>query len=685
MSSLLTPTAPPVPKKVPRILEKHGHRRTDDYYWLRDRNDPEVIAHLEAENAYTEAALRHTGELQERLYEEIISRIPQRDESVPYWYRGYYYYSRYEEGAEYPLFARRRGSLDGAEELLVDGQAMGEGEGYFSIVPPKINARGDVIAFATDTVGRRIYTLRFRDLSSGAFLPDVIEGVTENFAWANDGATLFYSRPHPETLRWYQVWRHRTGTDPASDVLVYEETDETFDSVVYRTKSEKFLVIHSSQTIADESRILEADRPEGEFRLFEPRRRGHEYAIDHHGETFFIRTNDGARNFRIMRTPDTATTRDNWSDVVGPADDTFIEDFEIVRDGLVLIERRNALTELHVIPWEGEGAHRIAFDEPAYVVRLGENASLDVPAVRFVYTSMTTPASTFDYDIRTRARVMLKRESAGPGFDPSNYVTERLWANARDGIRIPVTVVYRRDFRRDGTHPLYLHSYGSYGISTDPIFNSAVISLLDRGFVHALPHIRGGQELGREWYEGGKLLRKKNTFTDFIDAADFLVREKYADPKRLFAAGGSAGGLLVGAVVNLRPELFRAVVARVPFVDVVTTMLDDDLPLTTAEYDEWGDPNEQEFYQYILSYSPYDQIEPKEYPNILVTTGLHDSQVQYWEPAKWVAKLRAMKTGNNVVLLKTEMEAGHGGASGRFRRHRETALIYAFLIDLAGS
>jgi oligopeptidase B len=674
---------PPVARQIPERLETHGRVRIDPYHWLNQRENPEVVAYVEAENDYVAAVMKPAEPLRQEIFREIVARLPQRDESVPVLAEdGYWYYRRFEEGKEYPLFARRKGSLDSGEEVLVDANDLALGAGFFSIEGVKASPDGRLLAFSTDTTGRRIYTLRFKDLTTGELLSDLIPEVTGNVAWANDGRTLFYVRQHPETLRWFQVWRHRVGTAAESDVLIYEEKDETFDVTVFRTKSGRFIVAHSSQTITDEARILDAGEPEGEFRVFEPRRRGHEYSIDHAGDSFYIRTNDGARNFRMMKTPVAATARSNWTESVAQRDDTFIEEFEVFPNHLALLVRRNALTQMEVVPLDGTPAHAIAFDEPAYVVRLGQMETLQAP-LRFVYTSLTTPDSTFDYDLRTGERVLRKQQAVGGGFDPSKYATERIFAPARDGRMVPVSLLYRKGTQRDASSPLLLYGYGSYGISSDPQFSTAVFSLVDRGFVYAIAHIRGGQELGREWYDEGKLLRKKNTFTDFIDTAEFLIEQRYADPKNVFAAGGSAGGLLIGAVVNMRPDLWKGVLARVPFVDVVTTMLDDSIPLTTAEYDEWGNPNDPVYFDYMLSYSPYDQIQPKAYPNILITTGFHDAQVQYFEPAKWVAKLRATKTDSNLLLLRTYMEAGHGGASGRFRRQEETALAYAFFLSLS--
>jgi oligopeptidase B len=676
------PKAPSAALK-PTVLEQHGLKRTDEYYWLRERENPEVIAYLNAENAYLKESMRHTEPLQEQLYQEIVARIPQRDESVPTLRDGYYYSTRFEEGKEYPIYVRRKGSLTAAEEVMLDVNALAAGQSYFAVAGVSVSSGNDILAYSTDNVGRRKYTLRFKNLVTGEVLPDAIPEVTGNAAWANDNRTLFYTRKHPETLRSYRVFRHELGTDPASDALVFEETDETFSTYVFRTKSKRYIMIGSDQTLASEYRYLDADQPRSELKILEPRQRGREYDVDHYGDHFYIRTNDGARNFRLMRTPVTATSRSNWTEVIPHRADVYLGGFEIFRNHLVVSERKDGLIRLRVMPWSGDGDHYITFDEPAYVARIDDNPEFDTTKFRFGYSSLTTPSSTYEYDMTSRERTLLKRTKVGGGYDPANYRTERIYATARDGKRVPVSILYRNGFKKDGSAPLFLYAYGSYGSSSDPNFNSSVISLVDRGFVYAIAHIRGGQEMGREWYEDGKLLKKKNTFTDYIDAAEHLIAEKYADRNNVFGYGGSAGGLLIGAVINMRPDLFKGVVAAVPFVDVITTMLDASIPLTTGEYDEWGNPADREYYDYMLSYSPYDNVEPKAYPNLLVTTGLHDSQVQYWEPAKWVARLRAKKTDDNLLLMHTNMDAGHGGQSGRFRRQKETALMYAFVLDLA--
>ncbi len=674
---------PPVAGREPHEMTIHGDTRVDPYYWLNQREDPEVIAYLEAENAYTQAMMRGTEALQDSLYREIKGRVRQDDRSVPVRNDGFFYYSRFEEGADYPLNARKRDSLDAPEQILLDQPASARGHGYFAVSGFQPSPDHRLLAFAQDTVGRRIYTIRIKDLTTGQMLADEIPGATGGIEWANDNRTLFYTKRDPQTLRAYQVFRHTVGTDPATDELVFQEDDEEFSVSIDKTRSEEFLLISSGQTLSTEYRYLDADEPNGEWQIFLPRRRDHEYHIDHRGDSFYIRTNrGGARNFKLERTPVANTAEAAWREVVPHRDEVLLQNMELFREHLVLNERKAGLVQLRIRRFEDGAEHYIDFDEDAYLAYTTGNAEFDTDVLRFGYTSMTTPASTYDYVMDSRERTLLKREEVLGAFDPAAYRTQRLFATARDGTRVPVSVVHRADTPLDGSAPLLVYAYGSYGNSTDATFSHSRLSLLDRGWVYAIAHIRGGQEMGRDWYEQGKLLNKKNTFTDFIDATEFLVENGYGVPDRVFAQGGSAGGLLMGAVVNMRPELYQGVLAAVPFVDVVTTMLDATIPLTTFEYDEWGNPNDAEYYRYMLSYSPYDNLEAKEYPNLLVTTGLHDSQVQYWEPAKWVAKLRAMKTGDNVLLLKTEMEAGHGGASARDKRYREIAFQYAFLIDM---
>ena len=679
-----TEPVPPIAKKVPKEMEKHGHVRQDPYYWIKERENPEVISYLEAENTYTDAMMKHTQTLEETLFQEIKGRIKQDDNSVPYLQNGYFYYTRYETGKEYPFYCRKKGSLDGPEEIMLDVNQMAEGHGYFNVGGRSVSSSQNVLAYAVDTVGRRIYTTHFKNLETGEIYPDAIENVTGNMAWANDNKTLFYSKKDKQTLRSFQIYKHVLGTDPKDDVLVYEEKDDTYRCFTMKTKSEQYILIGSFQTLSTEYRFLDADNPEGAFQVVIPRERDHEYFMDHFEDKFYFRTNDGAKNFKLVEAPVGPTTRGKWNEVLPHREDVLLEDFEIFKQYLVLEERKGGLNQIRVRPWNGDGEYYLEFADPAYSAGLTANREFDTPVLRYFYSSMTTPDSTYDFNMDSKQKTLLKREEILGDFDPANYTSERLHAKARDGVEVPISLVYRKGVKRDGNNPLLLYGYGSYGASMDASFRSSRLSLLDRGFVYAIAHIRGGQELGTAWYEDGKLLKKKNTFTDFIDSGSFLVDQKYTNNSKMFAYGGSAGGLLVGAVINMAPEVFHGAVAAVPFVDVITTMLDDTIPLTTFEYDEWGNPNDKTYYDYMLSYSPYDQVEAKNYPHLLVTTGLHDSQVQYWEPAKWVAKLRAMKTDNNKLLMKTNMEAGHGGASGRFKRFRELAFRYAFLLDLAG-
>ncbi len=669
---------------VPKRLEKHGHVRVDDYYWLKERKNPKVIDFLKKENEYTKAVMAHTETLEKTIFQEIKGRIKQTDMSVPYMLDDYFYYTRYEDSREYPIYCRKKGSLDGLEEIMLDANALAKGHEFLSVEARAVSFGQDILAYAVDTKGRRICTIYFKDLKTGKLLKDVIPSVTGNMDWANDNRTLFYSRQDPTTLRSYQIYRHVLGTESSEDQLVYEETDDTFSLFVFKTKSKKYMMIGCFQTLSREYRYLDADNPNGDFKVFLSREREHEYQIDHFQDKFFIRTNDQAKNFRLMSTPVGNTGKENWQELIPHRSDVFLENFEIFKDHLVLEERKGGLIYIRIIPWEESEEHILEFDEPAYQAHISINLQFDTPILRYAYTSMTTPNSVYDYNVVTREKVLLKRDEVLGGFDSLNYITERLHVRADDGAEIPVSIVYRKGVKKDGRNPLLLYGYGSYGMSMDASFSSPRLSLIDRGFIYAIAHIRGGEELGRHWYEDGRQLKKKNTFTDMIACGDYLIREGYTNREKMFAMGGSAGGLLMGAVTNMRPDLFKGVVAEVPFVDVLTTMLDESIPLTTGEYDEWGDPNKKEYYDYILSYSPYDNVEAKDYPHLLVTTSLHDSQVQYWEPAKWVAKLRATKTDKNRLLLKTNMDAGHGGASGRFKRYGEIASHYTFILDLAG-
>ena len=649
---------PPIAKTIPVVLEKHGHARVDQYYWLNGRNDPDVLAYLKEENDYTRRVMAHRSQFEEDLFEEIKGRITPTDVSVPYKLDGYYYYTRFEEGKEYSVYCRKRENLDAQEEIMLDANALAEGHQFFSMTGMAVSVNHDWLAYAVDAQGRRISTIRFKNLTTGESCEDVIHNVTGNVVWANDHRTLFYTRQDPKTLRAFQIFRHELGRPASSDVLVFEEKDETFSASVFKTKSRRYLMIASHQTVSSEYRYLPADHPEGEFSVFLPRTRFHEYDVEHYQDEFYIRTNWHAKNFRLMKTPVTQTAKSFWEEVIPHRTDVLLESFELFQDFFVVEERHQGLTKIRVTLWSGEEGHEVDFGEPTYSAGLGENPDFQTSALRYVYTSMTTPNSVYDYDVKTRKQTLRKQEDVLGEFDPALYQTERTWASASDGSRIPISLVYRKTLRRFRNNPLLLYGYGSYGASMDASFSSPRLSLLDRGFVFAVAHVRGGEELGREWYETGKLFHKKNTFTDFIACAEHLIQQGYANEKHVYAMGGSAGGLLMGAVLNMRPDLFHGVVAQVPFVDIVTTMLDPEIPLTTGEYDEWGDPNQKDDYDYMLSYSPYDNVTHRAYPHVLVTTGLHDSQVQYWEPAKWVAKLRRWKTDTNRLLLKTNMEAG---------------------------
>jgi oligopeptidase B len=682
---LMDVNAMPLPQATQKnhIHSIHGDDRPDPYFWLRERENPEVIAYLNAENAYREAVMAPLKSFENALYEEIIGRIKQDDVSVPYFDNGYWYITKMEEGKEYPAYVRRKGAMENPEEILLDVNQMAKDYAYYQVGSRQISPDNQWLAFAEDTLSRRIYTIRFKNLVSGEIISTTIPGTSGNIVWANDNKTVFYTI-QDETLRAYKIFKHKIGTSSTEDVLVYHEKDETFSTYITKSRSKQFLLIGSQQTISSEYRYLNADTPDGKFVLFQPRERNLEYSLDHFKDKFYIRTNYEARNFQLMTAEVNKTTKENWQTLIPHRTDVLLEDFSMFRDYLVLEERIEGINQIRVRGWDGQQDHYVAFGEQAYVANVGQNPEFETTKVRLQYTSMTTPNSTMEYDMATQSLSLLKEDEVVGDFDKSNYVSERLFATAADGTRIPVSIVYHKDFKKDGKQPLLLYGYGSYGYSMDPYFSSTRLSLLDRGFAFAIAHIRGGEEMGRHWYEDGKLLNKKNTFTDFINVAEFLIGEQYTYPGNLYAMGGSAGGLLMGAVINMRPDLWKGVISAVPFVDVVTTMLDATIPLTTGEYDEWGNPNDVEYYNYIKSYSPYDNIEAKDYPALLVTTGLHDSQVQYWEPAKWVARLREMKTDNNPLLMFCNMETGHGGASGRFARHRETAMEYAFFLDLAG-
>ena len=681
---------PPDAAQKPHVVKApHGAQRVDEYYWLRDdsRTHPQMLAYLNAENAYVDAVMAPHKPLENRLYDEIVGRIKQDDSSVPYRERGYWYYSRFETGQDYPIHARREGSMDAPEQVLLDVNVMAAGKDYFSVGEWVVSQDNRLLAWAEDAVGRRQYTIRIKDLVTGEVHADTIEGVAANLVWADDNRTLFYVEKDPETLLTVRVRKHVLGTPAATDELVYEEADDSFYMGINRTRDDRYICIGVESTVSSELRCTPADAP-GEFAVLAPRERDVEYSADHHGGRWVIRTNDGAPNFKLMTAADGASSRAHWQEWIAHSEDVFMDEFELFDGFTAIAERSDGLERLrllHGVPGTaGAREEYVRADEPAYSMGLDVNAEPDTHWLRYSYTSMTTPATTYEVDTATGERRLLKRAPV-IGYDPSMYVTERLWATARDGTRIPVSLVYRQGFQKNGQAPLLQYAYGSYGSSTDPGFNLPAVSLLDRGMVYAIAHIRGGQEMGRKWYDDGKLLNKTNTFTDFIDVTDFLVAQGYAAPDRVAAYGGSAGGLLMGAISNMAPEKYAVILSQVPFVDVVTTMLDASIPLTTNEYDEWGNPEQAAYYDYMLSYSPYDNLQAQAYPAMFVGTGLWDSQVQYWEPAKYVARLRDLNTSQAPVLFRTNMDAGHGGKSGRFRRYRELAEMYAFLLVRLGA
>jgi oligopeptidase B len=679
---------PPKAVQRPHVVRSPFGDRADPWYWLRDdeRKNPEMLAYLEAENDYMKAVMAPHRDLEQKVYDEIVGRLKQDDASVPQRRNGYWYYSRYETGKQYPIYARRKGSLDAPEEVLIDGNARAQGHDFYQLAGLEVSLDGRWAAVAEDTVGRRQYEIRIKDLTTGEFLPEVLSNVEPDIAWANDNRTFVYIRKDPQTLLGNKVYRHERGANPDKDSLVYEQEDESFYMGVEKSKSDRYIYIASQSTVSSEYRYADANDPKLEFRVALAREREHEYQLEDLGDRFIIRTNWQAKNFRIVEAPKaTVGDRKTWKDIVAHRDDAFIGGFDTFDNYLAVSERSGGLQKLRVRSWDGKKNFLMEAADAAFVMSLGNNAEQDTTLLRYVYTSPTTPASTYDYDMTTGERRLLKQEPVLGGFDASRYTADFRFATARDGTKIPVTLLYRRGTPLDGTAPVYQYAYGSYGITSEPNFRSPVLSLVDRGFVYAIAHIRGGQEMGRSWYENGKLLNKKNTFTDFVDVTRYLVAEKIADPKRVFGMGGSAGGLLMGAVANLAPSEYKALIAHVPFVDVVTTMLDESIPLTTNEFDEWGNPGkDRAAYDYMLSYSPYDQVSARNYPAMLVTSGLWDSQVQYWEPTKWVAKLRSVKTDRHPLLLRTNMEAGHGGKSGRFERYREVAEEYAFILWQAG-
>jgi len=675
---------PPVAKIIPHKLVKHKHTRVDNYYWLNDRENPEVIDYLNKENEYYHSVTAETKGFQAELFEEMKSRIKEDDQSVPYLYNGYYYITRFEKGQDYPIYSRKKETLEANEELLFDCNELAKGQSYFHLGGLSVSPDNTLALFSVDVVGRRIYTIQVKNLQTGELLSDTIKNVTGTAVWANDNKTIFYSRQDEVTLRSDKIFKHKLGTSQEEDVLVYFEKDETFNVEIAKSKSNKYLAIESGSTLTTEYQILDASTPDAKFKLFQKRVRGLEYSINHYGDSFYILTNkDKAENFKLMKTPETATSKENWVEVIQHREDVLLEDIELFKNFLVLEERANGLNTIKIIPWNGDEAYYLPFDSETYTASASTNVDFDTDILRYSYQSLSTPSSVIDFNMKTKEKTILKEQQVlGGKFDKNNYREERVWARARDGVKVPVSLVYKKDLVKNGTNPLLQYAYGSYGYSIDCSFSSTRLSLLDRGFIFAIAHIRGGEDLGRNWYETGKLLQKKNTFTDFIDCSKFLIQEKYTSSEHLYAEGGSAGGLLMGAVANMAPSLYNGIIAQVAFVDVVTTMLDESIPLTTGEYDEWGNPNKKEYYDYMLSYSPYDNVMAQEYPNIYISTGLHDSQVQYWEPAKWVAKLRATKTDSNLLFLDTNMDAGHGGASGRFEALKELAKEFSFLLDL---
>ena len=673
----------PIAEKIEKKLSIHGDTRIDEYYWLNQRDDKNVINYLNAENAYRDEYMQDYKNLEEELFLEIKSRIKEDDSSVPYLDNGYYYYTRYEKDKQYPIYCRKKGDLKSDEEILIDVNIMSEGYEYFRVGDIEISPNDKIMAYSVDTLSRRIYTIYFMDLETREVHKKNIKNTSGSITWANDSETVFYNLRNIETLRTEKVMKHNLNSS-SKDQEIYFEEDETFSVYSYKTKTDKYIVIGSSATLSQEFRYLDANNPNGDFKIFQERINGLEYSITHFDDKWFIRTNkDGATNFKLMVCNENKTNSSNWKDYIPHRKNVLLEDADFFKNHMVVTEREEGLRKIEIRPWNSVNSHYIEFDDEAYSVRSSTNAEINSEKFRYSYSSMTTPNSVIEYDMNTKEKTILKEtEVLGGTFDKNNYISRRVWAPSRDGKKVPISLVYRKDKFKNGENPLLLYGYGSYGITNNASFSSVRLSLLDRGFVYAIAHIRGSQYLGRDWYNDGKMFKKKNTFYDFIDSGKFLIKEGFAHENKLFAMGGSAGGLLMGAVVNMAPELFRGIVAGVPFVDVVTTMLDDDIPLTTFEYDEWGNPNNKDSYDYMLSYSPYDQVEEKNYPAIFITTGYHDSQVQYFEPAKWIARLRDRRTNKEPLLMYCNMDAGHGGASGRFEAYKETAMEYAFFISL---
>ena len=674
---------PPIAEKHPVQLENFGNVRVDEYFWLNERGNPKVIEYLEAENNYADAILAESSGLQQRLVKEMKGRIKEDDSSAPYRHGDYLYYERYETGKEYPIYCRRKNSVTATEEVLLDVNKIAGDATYFSVQGVRVSPDHKTLAYAFDTQGRRFYNLRFINIETGRHLEDAIDHVTPYFAWSSDGRSIVYVRQDPQTLRWFQAYRHDLGEKAAEDPLLYEETDTTFSIYPYTSLSGRYIYLLSSSTLATEVRYVPADKLDDGFKVFLPREAEHEYFVSDGVDRFYIVSNKNAENFQVLQAPADNTAESEWDVVIPNRDDVLVETIDVFAGQVVVSGMSRGTSVLEVLDRTDNSLRRVSFDEDAFLAYTNDNFEYESGSVRFVYESMTTPESVFDYDFEKQDSMLVKQQEV-PGYSPGNYHSERLYAEARDGTMIPVSLVYRKGMELDGSNPLLQYGYGSYGNSIEPDFDANLVSLLDRGFIFAIAHIRGGSEMGRRWYYEGRQLNKMNTFTDFIDVSRFLIKEGYTSPGHLYARGGSAGGLLMGAIVNMAPELYNGVSTRVPFVDVVTTMLDDSIPLTSSEWDEWGDPRDETDYEYMLSYSPYDQVSRQDYPNILVTTGLHDSQVQYWEPAKWVARLRDRKTDDNLLILKTDMQAGHSGKTGRFQRLEDDALYYTFFLQLEG-
>ncbi len=688
MSKTAETVSPPVAQKIDHILKIHDESRNDPYYWLRDdtRENKQVLAYLDAENQYTKQQLAHTNDLQEKLFQEMTARLEPNKTSVPTLDKGYWYWSKYESGKDYRLHIRQKGNLEAPEERLLDQNNRATGHEYYHLGDMEISPDQSMLAISEDIVSRRLYEIRIKNIATGEYFPEVIENASGSIVWANDNKTLFYVKKNLETLLPYQVYRHKLGTPQTLDIMVFEEKDNTFYTSIFKTRSDKFIGIHVDSTMNSETRFIAADSPESDFSLFLARETDHKYQVEHIGQYFYVLTDLDAPNQRMLKVPeDQIGDKNHWQEIISHKNDTLLQNFELFNDFILISERINGLEKLRLRDYKGQLIQEIQFAEAAYSVYIGNNPDPASDSVRYHYQSMTTPSSVYQYHTASQNSQLLKQDKVLGNFHPDNYLSERIMIDARDGQKIPVSIVYRKDtFSKNGQNPILHYAYGSYGYTIDPTFSVSRLSLLDRGFVFAISHIRGSKMLGRQWYEDGKKLNKLNTFTDFNDATKALVKLGYADRKKVYAMGGSAGGLLMGAVINMAPELYHGVVAAVPFVDVITTMLDESIPLTTGEYDEWGNPNQKDYYDYMLAYSPYDQVKKQDYPNLLVTTGLHDSQVQYWEPAKWVAKLRNLKTDSNILLLDTDMEVGHGGKSGRYNAYHDAAKKYAFILDLAG-